>query len=92
MASKQTQPAQPTPLHSCPYAQQQHQQELTQYYKLPYLLERLGVCRASIYEWIKEGSFPEPVAMGGHTSRWIANEVNEWDRQRQADRKRITIQ
>jgi len=86
MASKKTQHA---PLHHCPYST--HPKELTQYYKLAYLLEKLCVSKSSIYDWIKEGSFPKPVSLGRHTSRWVSSEVNEWDLKRKADRNSVSI-
>jgi predicted DNA-binding transcriptional regulator AlpA len=38
--------------------------------------ERLHVCRASIYLWLRHG-FPQPLKFG-RTSRWRAGELEEW--------------
>jgi excisionase family DNA binding protein len=38
--------------------------------------ERLHVCRASIYLWLKR-DFPQPRKFG-RTSRWRASELEEW--------------
>ena len=38
--------------------------------------ERLHVCRASIYLWLKQG-FPQPLKLG-RSSRWSAAELEEW--------------
>lgn len=32
--------------------------------RLPEVIARLGVGRATIYAWIKKGRFPEPVKLG----------------------------
>ncbi|MDR1137928.1 MAG: helix-turn-helix domain-containing protein [Synergistaceae bacterium] len=40
--------------------------------------ERLHVCRASIYPWLKQG-FPQPLKFG-RSSRWRAAELEEWIR------------
>lgn len=32
--------------------------------RLPEVVARLGVGRATIYSWIKQGKFPEPVKLG----------------------------
>jgi prophage regulatory protein len=42
--------------------------------------ERLHVCRASIYLWLKQG-FPKPLKLG-RASRWSVEEVEEWLRAR----------
>jgi excisionase family DNA binding protein len=42
--------------------------------------ERLHVCRASIYLWLKHG-FPQPLKFG-RSSRWRAAELEEWIRKR----------
>jgi excisionase family DNA binding protein len=42
--------------------------------------ERLHVCRASIYLWLKRG-FPQPSKLG-RASRWSSAEVEEWIRTR----------
>ena len=42
--------------------------------------ERLNVCRASIYIWLKKG-FPHPVKFG-RASRWRSSELDEWLRTR----------
>jgi excisionase family DNA binding protein len=38
--------------------------------------ERLHVCRASIYGWLKKG-FPQPFKLG-RASRWRVSELEEW--------------
>jgi prophage regulatory protein len=38
--------------------------------------ERLHVCRASIYLWLRRG-FPQPLKLG-RASRWRAAEVEDW--------------
>jgi excisionase family DNA binding protein len=38
--------------------------------------ERLHVCRASIYLWLR-GDFPQPLKFG-RSSRWRAAELEEW--------------
>lgn len=45
------------------------------------LKEVLAICgksRSSIYEAIKDGTFPAPVKLGGRSSAWIKSEIHEW--------------
>jgi len=47
------------------------------------VLERIGLSNTTIYERIKDGTFPKPIRIG--TSRavgWIESEIDDWlDRQ-----------
>ncbi len=45
------------------------------------VVERLQVCKASIYSWTKAGIFPQPRKFGS-SSRWSAAELEEWIRTR----------
>ena len=38
----------------------------------------LKVSPATIYRWIKEGSFPKPVRLGPNMVRWKASDIEEW--------------
>lgn len=40
--------------------------------------ERLGVSKTTIYKWVKEERFPEPVILGAHASRWVEQEISDW--------------
>lgn len=40
--------------------------------------EFVGVCRATVYRWISEGAFPEPVRISGTAVRWKVDEIEAW--------------
>jgi len=40
--------------------------------------EWLGVSKTTVYKWVKEGRFPEPVILADHASRWVEAEVVAW--------------
>lgn len=45
------------------------------------LREVLVICgksRSSVYESIKNGSFPAPIKVGGRSSAWVKSEVLQW--------------
>ena len=46
--------------------------------RLPKVKERTGLSRSSIYLYISEGRFPEPISLGSRAVGWIESEVNEW--------------
>ena len=38
----------------------------------------IGVCRATVYNWIASGHFPPPIRLGPNTVAWRASDVEEW--------------
>ena len=48
--------------------------------------KRTGKSRAGIYESMDAGTFPRPVKIGPRAVAWVESEINEWLRQRIADR------
>ena len=46
--------------------------------RLADLCEFLSVSRSSIYRWISEGTFPEPVRLGPHMVRWRIEAIVAW--------------
>jgi prophage regulatory protein len=40
--------------------------------------ERLRISKSTIYKWVKDGRFPEPIILGDGASRWVEGEINEW--------------
>lgn len=58
--------------------------ETTSLLRLPQVLARVGVSRATLYTRIKEGAFPRPVALGPRSVAWPSDEVESWIRSRVA--------
>lgn len=46
--------------------------------RLADLCEFLGVSRSTIYRWISEGTFPEPVRLGVRMVRWRIEAIVAW--------------
>lgn len=40
---------------------------------------RFGVSKDSIWRWRRDGDFPAPVKLGGHTTRWRMSDIEEWE-------------
>ena len=50
-----------------------------EYYYLRQDLESLfQISRATIYRWVKEGSFPKPIHLGANMVRWKASDIDAW--------------
>ncbi|NCC62187.1 MAG: AlpA family transcriptional regulator [Verrucomicrobiae bacterium] len=50
--------------------------------RLPEVIARVGLKRASIYHHISQGTFPKPVPLGPRAVGWFEHEIDAWLRQR----------
>ena len=46
--------------------------------RLPAVLARTGLSRATVYRLIAQGQFPAPCKLGARTSAWYTLEIDEW--------------
>jgi len=46
--------------------------------RLPTVKDRTGLSRSSIYLRMSDGSFPEPISLGGRSVGWIESEIEDW--------------
>ncbi|WP_460236818.1 helix-turn-helix transcriptional regulator [Aurantivibrio plasticivorans] len=46
--------------------------------RLPEVIKRTGLAKSTIYDLIKNGSFPPPIQLGARCSSWIEREIDEW--------------
>ena len=37
-----------------------------------------GVGTSTLYRWVREGSFPPPLKIGGKSVRWCSHEIEAW--------------
>ena len=56
--------------------------------RLPMVLARTGLSRSTLYELIREGSFPKPVRLSAQAVGWVEAEVDGWVRDRVAESRR----
>ena len=40
--------------------------------------DRTGLSRSTLYERVAEGSFPQPIHLGGRSVGWLESEVDQW--------------
>ena len=60
--------------------------------RLPEVIKRTGLPRASLYEQIAQGAFPKPIALSLRSRGWIESEVHGWIEQRIAARGAVVGQ
>ncbi len=46
--------------------------------RLREVIRRVGLCRSSIYQYIRAGRFPRQVTLGGRAVGWIELEIDQW--------------
>ncbi|WP_284322932.1 helix-turn-helix transcriptional regulator [Dyella acidisoli] len=48
--------------------------------RLPAVLARVGISRATLYRWMRQDQFPRPRSLtpNGSTVAWLAAEVEAW--------------
>ena len=50
----------------------------TKILRLPEVLSRIGVKRATLYEWISNGSFPKQIHLGARSVGWDEKSIESW--------------
>jgi prophage regulatory protein len=46
--------------------------------RLPDVIARVGLPRASIYQLMAQGAFPKPIPLSARARGWIESEVEAW--------------
>ena len=46
--------------------------------RMPTVKERVGMGRTTIYEKIKDGSFPKPISIGARAVAWDSEAIDSW--------------
>ena len=59
--------------------------------KVPQVLEQTGLGRSSLFQAVQEGRFPKQVKIGPRSVGWVEDEVQEWIKERVAERDREAI-
>ena len=57
--------------------------------RLPEVMEKVGLCRASIYVQIKSSSFPKQISLGARAVGWLEHEIEAWLIARIAESNRV---
>jgi prophage regulatory protein len=40
------------------------------------VLELLGISASTLWEWVRRGRFPKPIAIGPNSKAWLADEID----------------
>ena len=46
--------------------------------RLPQVMELTAAARSTIWKWVKEGEFPQPVKLSPRVTVWRLSEIEEW--------------
>ncbi|MCL6268337.1 AlpA family phage regulatory protein [Sansalvadorimonas sp. 2012CJ34-2] len=54
-------------------------QEHHQVLRMPQVQQRLGnVSRSTVYRWVRDGWFPQPMRLGKNTVGWLDRDISRW--------------
>lgn len=51
--------------------------------------ERVGLCRSTIYERMRQGTFPASVPIGDKAVRWLEQDIEDWIDQHVQKRREV---
>ena len=46
--------------------------------RVPQVLDRLGIGRSTLYEWMARDAFPRSIPLGERSIGWLESDVDEW--------------
>ena len=58
-----------------------------QYLRLAQLKVRLSVSGSSIWAWVKDETFPQPVKLSTNVTAWDIDDIKNWEAQRKSAKK-----
>ena len=50
-------------------------QKIGRVIRLKEVIHRTGLGRSTIYRWMGEGKFPEPIKLGGNSLAWVEQKI-----------------
>jgi prophage regulatory protein len=42
------------------------------------VLELLGISSSTLWDWVKRGKFPKPIAIGPNSKAWLGDEIDAY--------------
>ena len=57
----------------------------TKLVRLPYVIDKVGAARSTIWWWIKKGEFPSPIKLSPRVTVWKLSDIEEWIESKQQD-------
>jgi len=61
--------------------------ENPRFLRLNQVVEKIGISRSTVYLYLKQGRFPEPVHLSERLVAWVESEIDNWMKERIAARK-----
>lgn len=57
---------------------QQYVEHRTQMLRMAAVSQITGKCKSSIYQGIKNGTFPAPIKLGARSIGWLSTDIDAW--------------
>jgi prophage regulatory protein len=78
IALRQQEPNSARPVPVAPFAPCEDHHKAIRILRLPEVIERVGLRRASIYAHMDQGRFPKQVSLGSRAVGWLEHEIEAW--------------
>lgn len=49
-----------------------------EFFRPKHIVDGLGIAESTLYLWIKEGKFPQPIKLNGRVSLWKRQTILDW--------------
>ena len=59
-------------------AKAQPQEHIEQWLNVNQVMEYIGISATTIYQWMRDGTFPKGELLGPKSRRWRVSEINKW--------------
>lgn len=63
-------------------------QKQTKFLRLSDVTEQISASGSSVWNWVRDGSFPAPVKLSPNCTAWVAAEVEQWAADRIANSRK----
>lgn len=51
---------------------------MTKFLRITNVMKKTGIARSTIWLWVKENKFPQPIRISPRVTVWIESEIEEW--------------
>ena len=52
--------------------------KFNKYYRVSELSELLSIGKSTLWKWVKDGKFPQPIRLSARMTLWSAADIHKW--------------
>lgn len=54
---------------------------MTNFLRITNVMKKTGIARSTIWLWVKENKFPQPIRLSPRVTVWVEADIEEWQRE-----------